>query len=143
MILVFVVKDIDIMEAGYNDANYNQQTFGIAYAWYAEAEGTFPKLGKNEDLFITAHGNAREIGDEGPTLSLAPKKVADTIKVILPAGYTGRIYLSVCNSYPFAQQVKNVLQTSVHQVQNFQVYGVQKAIGYRIEGPNHQDWRAA
>jgi hypothetical protein len=134
MIFVFARKDIDIVESGYDDAHYKPATFGVAYVW-SKKFGSYPALGKTENLFITAHGSSSEIGDAGPTLTLGAEELAKVIHSVLPGGYTGNIYISTCNSYDIAQAVKVSLSDKIGKV-----YGVKKSIDYAIQGPDGSNW---
>jgi hypothetical protein len=137
MIVVFVKKDIDILEAGYSDAQYKPATFGIAYS-YVPRLWPVTTLGRTENLFITAHGDKDSIGDAGPTLEITASELAGIIKQVVPGVYTGNIYISTCNSYKIAQEVKRTLGSAVGTV-----YGTQKSIDYAIEGPSGSNWKAA
>jgi hypothetical protein len=58
------------------------------------------KLGANEDLCITGHGNDNEIGDENlsgmQSWTWSVMQLANLLQVNLPDGYKGRIVLEVC-----------------------------------------------
>lgn len=135
MILVFALKDFDLVEAGYSDSKYKPVTFGKAYVWTKKLSGTYPTLEKTENLFITAHGSSSEIGDQGPTLTLTAEELAKEILNVLPGSYTGNIYISTCNSYKIALAVKQSLGNKVGEV-----YGVDKSIDFAIEGPKGINW---
>ncbi|MFE9581706.1 hypothetical protein ACFYO1_35395 [Nocardia sp. NPDC006044] len=144
MIVVFIAKDIDVLEAGYDDSAYKPATFGRAYA-YSKKLWPCATLGKTENLFITAHGDEDSIGDEdstpgkGPVIDLNADQLAGIIKAILPGGYTGNIYISTCNSFKIAQAVAEKLGMLV----GGDVYGTKKSIDYAIQGPSGSNWSLA
>ncbi|MBL1076777.1 hypothetical protein JK358_20480 [Nocardia sp. 2] len=135
MIVVFVKNDIDVLDSGYKDA-HDSSVFGIPYA-YVKSLWPAARLEKKENLFITAHGNKKLIGDVGPTLELDAGTLAGIIKQIIPSGYTGDIYMSTCNSFEYAKALKKALGV-VTSGSDF--YGTKKSIDYKIEGPDGSNW---
>ncbi|GAB4585133.1 hypothetical protein [Nocardia sp. IFM 10818] len=144
MILVFVAKDMGIVDKGYKDSYTDKSDgFGIAYAYNKKLWPGGIRLEKKENLFITAHGNDEEIGDEddtGPALSFTPATLAGILKPIIPTGYTGDIYLSTCNSFEFAKSLKTSLGDLTS---GSDFYGTKKSIGYKIQGAGGSNWHEA
>ncbi|WP_067540154.1 hypothetical protein [Nocardia crassostreae] len=141
MILVFVAKDMSIVDKGYKDSYTDKSdSFGIAYAYNKKLWPGGIRLEKKENLFITAHGNDEEIGDAddtGPAMSFEAATLAGILKQIIPTGYTGDIYLSTCNSYEYAKSLEASLGTLTS---GSDFYGTKKTIPYKIQGPGGSNW---
>ncbi|MFB7716633.1 MULTISPECIES: hypothetical protein [unclassified Nocardia] len=137
MILVFIAKDIDVLDDGYKDMS---DELGIAYAYVPKLWPGGIRLEKKENLFITAHGNKKVIGDEGPTLSIDATTLAKIIAQIIPVSYTGDIYMSTCNSFEFAKKLKKEFGSSLSATD---FYGTKKSIPYKIQGPAGDSWHQA
>lgn len=116
----------------------NRTTFGIPYCYLDGHD--YPKLARSEDLFITAHGNADEMGNAVGNPSYSPEQVATIARSMMPGGWEGSVYLSACDSgRMFAARVLAALGASF----NGRVYGVSGPTPLAIQAPNHTSWRAA
>ena len=134
MIMCFSQDDLSVVEKA-----YAQQTaiFGTAHC-YLKDHGFGGFLGKNENLFITAHGNEDEIGNEGAGLSLTPSQLAKVLTShVLPGGYTGSIYVSACDSSPkYAHGLLEALGAAYHG----RIYGCVGKIELAIQPPKNSMW---
>ena len=137
MILCFSQDDFKIVEEAYKKNKYPKDIFGIPYC-YLKDHSLSGLLSKNENLFITAHGNNQEIGNKNEGLSFNASQLATFIKSIIPGGFTGSIYVSACDTAPvYSTNLKNALHGSNI---NVPVYGCRGAINLDIAAPGNAMW---
>ncbi len=97
MILCFSQDDLEVVEKAYGQQT---KTYGTAYC-YLKDHSYNQFLGQQENLFITAHGNEDEIGNQGAGFALTPEQLAAVLsKSVLPGKYQGSIYVSACDTSP-------------------------------------------
>jgi hypothetical protein len=138
MILCFTTDDPRIVDDAY--AGYAPHVFGIPYC-YLPRHGYRGLLGQAENLFISAHGNDHEIGNERGQPAYTPQQLRDVlVNDVLPGMYTGRIYVSACSSAPV---YVNNLRQQLGAGYVGRVFGMFGAIDYEIAPPASPAWRAA
>ncbi len=140
MIIVFALDDSYVIDNAYHN---DKKTFGVGY-FYKESFGSYPKAGRNEDLFITAHGNEYVIGNLNDDVSISAEELAKHIyKNFLPGGFQGNIYIFSCDSAPkYHKNFKNAF-LKLNKGYEGKVFGCQKKVSYPIYHPNHIDWKQA
>ena len=134
MILCFSQDDFSVV-----DKAYKQQTdiFGTAQC-YLKDHSLIGFLGKTENLFITAHGNEDEIGNQGAGLSLTPAQLAKVLmSYVLPGGYSGSIYVSACDTAP---KYVHGLLVALGGDYAGRIYGCVGAIELAIQPPKNSMW---
>lgn len=138
MILCMTTDDTGILNDAYK--GYDQSVFGIPYCYLA-GHSFGGMLGRGENLFISAHGDDTEIGNETgqPAYTAAQLKAALTNN-ILPGNYTGKLYISACGSAPL---YVNTLRTALGAAYAGRVFGMFGDIDYAIEAPTSNAWQAA
>src|SRR5947209_3961167 len=100
-LMIFVLNNDDpqVVEDGYYK-HCPRQIFGLPYA-YIKGATNYPRLERDENLFIVAQGNDHEIGNKGDAISLDAEASAAWLKDhLLPHDYRGSIFVSACNSAP-------------------------------------------
>ncbi|MCP4162122.1 MAG: hypothetical protein GY760_18775 [Deltaproteobacteria bacterium] len=131
MIITFVKESYDIVESALRDEMNHD--FGVLFC-YDKKFGAYPKADDDEDIYITAHGNDNEIGDERG-FGLTAEKLAKELKTNFLGGYwNGRVYLSCCDSAPtFSRNLKQALGRG-------SVFGVIGGINYDIMFSGNPNW---
>jgi hypothetical protein len=138
MILCMTTDDIGIVNEAY--ANYDEEVFGIPYC-YLPGHGYGGLLGQGDDLFISAHGNSREIGNEnGPVGYTAQQLKGVLSRYVLPGNYAGRIFISACGSAPV---YVNNLRVALGPGYAGRVFGMYGDVDYAIAAPGVPPWIAA
>jgi hypothetical protein len=134
MILCFSQDDFKVVSKAYGQQT---DTFGTAYCYLKNhSYGGF--LGRNENLFITAHGNEDEIGNKGAGFDFTPQKLSEVLKAdVLPGSYAGSIYVSACDTSP--KYVKNLLAEMGGDYAG-RIYGCVGAIELAIKPPGDGMW---
>lgn len=105
MILVFNNDDFQLIDVAYGASvpRGAPRPMGFPYC-YLRGHDYKGLLGVYEALYISAHGNHFEIGNEGSDnrkFNIGAESLADMlVNHVLPDGYQGHIYLSCCNSHP-------------------------------------------
>lgn len=138
MILCMTTDDIGIVEEAYDD--YDQGVFGIPFC-YLPKHSFGGMLGNSENLFISAHGNDEEIGNEVGTPAYTPTQLKSVLaNDILPGNYTGKIYVSACGSAPV---YVNALRAALGNAYAGRVFGMFGDTDYMIALPTSRSWRMA
>jgi hypothetical protein len=137
MILCFSQDDMKVVDKAYGE---QKATFGIAYCYLKDHEfGGFLK--RDENLFVTAHGNEDEIGNKGEGLSLTPAQLAKVLTAhVLPGSYAGSIYVSACDTAP--KYVNGLLQALGSGYAN-RIYGCVGDVELAIKPPGDSMWKKA
>ncbi len=138
MILCFTSDDSNILNDAYS--SYDKKVFGIPYC-YLKNHNYRGLLEQNENLFISAHGNDHEIGNEQGNPSYTPKQLANVlVNYVLPGKYTGSIYVSACGSAPmYVNSLLDALGANFAE----RIYGMYGDIDYDIKPPSNQSWLSA
>jgi hypothetical protein len=140
MIITFCQDDWQLVALAYRQGEIQEDIFGIPYCYLPEAPN-LPNAEIDENIFVSAHGNAYEIGNRGKGLGLSPYKLADYLyDWIFPKGYKGGVYISACDSAP--QYVNNMKEFFVGQNLAVDVYGMIGSIPKLIARPDNDDWVA-
>jgi hypothetical protein len=138
MILCMTTDDIGIVNEAY--AGYDQGVFGIPYC-YLPNHSYGGMLGQTEDLFISAHGNSREIGNENGPVGYTPQQLAAVLtSYVLPGRYSGRIFISACGSAPV---YVNNLRAALGNAYRGRVFGMYGDVDYSIDAPGVPPWITA
>lgn len=138
MILCMTTDDMGIVQDAY--ARYDENVFGIPYC-YLNAHSYTGFLGNNENLFISAHGNDMEIGNEQGDPSYTPQKLARVLtNYVLAGNYAGKIFISACGSAPI---YVNNLRAALGDGYEGRVFGMYGDVDYRIAAPNSGEWVVA
>jgi hypothetical protein len=149
MILVFNNDDFHLIDTAYADGSTNrsdQSVLGIPYC-YLRGHDFKGLLAPGEALYISAHGNAFEIGNEGNEIkkyNIPADALAQLlIDHVLPDKYQGNIYLSCCDSHPtydasFKQQLRNRAKSY-----GGTVYGVSGKVGLVVQAHGWGGYRIA
>ncbi len=135
MILCLTQDDFSIVSTAYKQQT---ATYGIAYCYLKDHAFT-NLLGKSENLFITAHGNEDEIGNEGPKgFAFTPPALAKMLTAsILPPQYAGSIYVSACDTAP---RYVAGLQAAMGAGYARRIYGCVGKIALEIQPPTDRMW---
>ena len=135
MILCFTSDDPDIVDDAYR--GYAQEIFGTPYCYLKDhLYGMF--LGRTENLFISAHGNEDEIGNQEGRPSFTPAALAKLLETnVFPGIYAGSIYVSACGSAP---QYVNGLLAALGKGFNGRVFGMFGDTDYIIDPPMNKQW---
>jgi len=125
-------------------------TFGSCFRVFAKQ---IPKLGANENLFISAHGAYQGddsnpvIGDKAAALFLNGVQAFQQLESIFPANYRASVYISACEAadhadddFSFAEVFKAQLQGA--RPQAGAVYGQSGSVGLRVPPPTDGGWKA-
>ncbi len=137
MILSFTQDDLQVVIAAYKE---KQATYGIPYC-YLKGHSFTNCMVKAENLFITAHGDENAIGNEGAKVSITPVQLAAILKNdVLPAGHTGSIFVSACNSAP--KYVSGLL-AAMGVGYKGRIYGCTGAVAMALWAPGDNSWRLA
>lgn len=138
MILCMTTDDIGIVEEAYS--GYDQNVFGIPYC-YLPRHDYVGLLEQNENLFISAHGNDAEIGNEEGQPAYTPQQLAAVLsRYVLPQDYRGRLYISACGSAPV---YVNSLRATLGAGYRGRVFGMYGDTDYSIAAPGVPPWVAA
>ncbi|HSV55331.1 MAG TPA: hypothetical protein VLJ57_24625 [Burkholderiaceae bacterium] len=122
--------DFGIVEEAYS--GYDSATFGIPYCYLPE-HSYGGMLGNNENLFISAHGNNREIGNENGPKGYTPQQLKQIlVDYVFPGNYGGRVYVSACGSAPV--YVNNLLR-AFGAAYNGRIFGIFGDVDYAIDPP--------
>jgi hypothetical protein len=149
MIVVVCMDDRDVLVSAQAQAKKDPGIFGNCYQAFHDV---IPPLGVTENLFISAHGT--DSGPGGiPVIGNHKDSVYDfsgpvlyaNIKPIIPATYSGGIYISACNSADpslqtntsFAQAFKKLVQVTAAKAT---VYGVNGECDLDIDPLGHVNW---
>jgi Virulence factor Evf len=106
----------------------------------SELFGALQKLGVNEPLCLSAHGNDYEIGDEGSNpldWSWSTANIANMLDQATLQGYSGSILISAC-----AKQLSNFSARLVVELEKIQalngvwIYGYNKPVGIEQQYPD-------
>jgi hypothetical protein len=152
MILV-LCDDIGIYNTAQTTSLGNQMTFGNVYRYVTPI---VPQLGRNEDLFIIAHGMQGEIGNEvGPpawnALQLLEYLMGESdrfnhgaLHSIFPDGYRGNIYLSACYTQNVERGGMSIAENFGNlagvQLSGSRVYGQRGGVTGTIPSPGDRAW---
>lgn len=141
MIITFTKRDYDIVESAIQDQKLSPSAFGVLYCYLSGH--SYPKADQYENIFLTAHGNDREIGDANG-FGLSAAKIADIIyDTFTGSSWAGGLYISTCNSYPtFAKAVLSQL-TQRDPKRPWKVFGAKGPISYPILQGGHASWSQA
>lgn len=152
MLITVCTDDDELVRAAQRQARTQAGIYGRCYRAFEDA---IPKLKTDENLFITAHGafetddvSPRQpvIGDKTHALYLTGGDLYANLREILPDGYTGRIYISACESadpggpaaLSFADRL--LITLSRHGHGNIQVFGHKGAVGMNTPPPESSQW---
>ncbi len=152
MLITVCTDDDRLVETADRQAAREPHIYGRCYHAFA---GQIPQLGVAENLFVTAHGAFETndvsppqpvIGDNSRDLYLTAADLYDNIQSLFPAGYTGSIYISACESadpggpaaLSFAQALLIALDAGGRR--GVAVYGHHGAVGLRTPPPNDPGW---
>jgi len=137
MILVVNLEDADILKDAYKFDKYPKETFGVAVCYVPKLD--YSRIERQEDLFITAHGNKNEIGDKSlDGLGVSAGELAAFLhQKLLPGNYQGRIFLSTCDSAPKYSKALYLALLEAHP--DVSVFGMTGSV-YGIGAPDDKKW---
>jgi hypothetical protein len=152
MLITVCTDDDELIQAAMQQARTQPRIYGACFRGF---EDQFPVLGVTEDLFVTAHGafetddvSPRQpvIGDKTHALYLTGAELLANLLPIVPQGYTGRIYISACESadpggpaaLSFADRLLIALRSQ--GLGGVAVYGHKGAVGLNTPPPNSSQW---
>lgn len=98
MIIIFCDDDQTLVDLAFREIEENEEVF-FRCILYNDPKLPRLKLGKNENLFISAHGSDTSaiIGGHGAkSLSLTSRQLWNHIRHLFPVNYEGAIYLASC-----------------------------------------------
>lgn len=109
-----------------------------------------PKLSRDEDLFIIAHGAFQGdegqpvIGDHTAAFYLSGDQCYLNMATVFPEGYKGRVFVDACQSADDSPDIDSFITTLQTQFlvneQNVQVYGINGASSGLIPLPEDPKW---
>ncbi|MEV0730294.1 MULTISPECIES: hypothetical protein [Polymorphospora] len=157
MIITVCTDDDLLVREAEKQSRQNPRVYGTTYRVFSQV---IPRLGVDEDLFVSSHGAydgtgwisppQPVIGDKKKDLFLTAGDLYVNLEHLLPADYRGRIFVSACESAdaggPAAMSFVDRLATTLgaHGHGGIAVYGQRGAVGMRIPAPNDPGWiRAA
>ncbi|ROP58194.1 hypothetical protein EDF81_3358 [Enterobacter sp. BIGb0383] len=153
MILIFCTDDDYLNRIAADSVLRCPQVFNRRYQVFRHS---LPMLGAQEDLFILAHRAFQAPEDGRPVIGdLAERRYFfidgimcyRNISPIIPAGYTGGIYIDACSSSDRSPDIESFIATLQYQFtsngQDIAVYGLNGADAGLIELPGSAKWRRA
>jgi len=138
MILCMTTDDMGIVNDAYQ--GYSQTVFGIPYCYLPKHD--YQGLAADaESIFISAHGDDTEIGNERGQPAYTPPQLAAVLnQYVLQPGFTGKLYISACGSAP--QYVNNLLK-AMGAAYKARIFGMFGDVEYAIAAPDSGAWVAA
>ncbi|MBZ6377819.1 hypothetical protein B5C34_02960 [Pacificimonas flava] len=149
MIIAVCTDDPMIENVAREASQSNHATFGD---WHRVFDDPLPDLGKDEDLFIVAHGaafgdeNQPVIGSEANDFYLTARDLNSNLH-IFPEGYSGGVYVSACesaapgaNGLSFVQSYMRIIGPSFP---NMTAWGHRQSLGGPLPPPGDSSWTQA
>ena len=147
MIIIICTDDSKLEKIAKQSAQQNPAIFGSIYRAFTDK---LPTLGKNEHLFIIAHGAYAGdegnpiIGDEREGFYVNGIELWKNLKGIFPKNYLANVYIDACESadhksgtFSFAEVFFSQINVDFHKTK---VYGKKGASAGLIALPGDQTW---
>lgn len=148
MILVFNNDDFKLIDVAYGSSvpRGTPRPMGFPYC-YLRGHDYKGLLDVREALYISAHGNNFEIGNEGSEdkkYNITAVALADMLLgQVLPEGYQGNIYLSCCDSHPTYDAAVKVALAKRHIDYSGTIYGVEGQVAHTVQPHGWGGYRTA
>ena len=153
MIISVCLDDSSTLKNARKAANKYPNVFGTSFQAYDQP---INNLGKNENLFIFAHGTDDDaeagepvIGDMAEDFYVSGSDFWANIEPIFPKGYSGSIYIWACYSADandrlgksFTDFLKSTIENALGT--DIEVYGQHGEVDANVRLPGDKSWIAA